>query len=119
MLVVQGGCSCLFGFLQQLQRDLHFKRYLALPVLCYSVDLFIREPSSANLSIFLCLRVNLGTRWQWRRKIVEFRGAEAREHAALPCFSALLLNIERIHPTILCYCLGCTQIHFHQTQTNY
>ena len=29
---------------------------------------------------------------QWRRKIVEFRGAEARRHAALPCFSPA--NIE-------------------------
>ena len=29
---------------------------------------------------------------QWRRKIVEIRGAEARRHAALPCFSPA--NIE-------------------------
>jgi len=60
---------------------------------------------------------------QWRRKIVEFRGAEARRHAVLPCFSPanieFIINLQRIHPTILCYCLGCTQIHFHQTQTNY
>jgi len=31
---------------------------------------------------------------QWRRKIVEFRGAEARRHAVLPCFSPA--NIEFI-----------------------
>jgi len=32
--------------------------------------------------------------WQWRRKIVEFRGAEGRRHAVLPCFSPA--NIEFI-----------------------
>ena len=92
---------------------------------------------------------------QWRRKIVEFRGAEARRHAALPCFSLVWRSQTLAHagrvwnqayiricsrvwlrqtsfspanielfittnsPEILCYSLGCTQIHFHQTQTNY
>jgi len=68
---------------------------------------------------YLCFQYPLH---QWRRKIVEFRGAEARRHAALQHVSALLiLNclLQWIHPTILCYCLGCTQVHFHQTQANY
>jgi len=35
----------------------------------------------------------VSTTWrQWRRKIVEFRGAGARRRAALPCFSPT--NIE-------------------------
>ena len=34
----------------------------------------------------------LNTGMQWRRKIVEFRGAGARRRAALPCFSPA--NIE-------------------------
>ena len=37
----------------------------------------------------LDLRLSLN---QWRPKIVEFRGAEARRHAVLPCFSPA--NIE-------------------------
>jgi len=59
---------------------------------------------------------------QWWRKIVRLRGAEARRHAAGFHVSALLiLNclMQRIHPMTLCYCLGCTQSHFHQIQTNY
>ena len=57
---------------------------------------------------------------QWRQKIVEFRGSEARKRAVLPCFSPanIELLLQRIHSMILCCCLGCTQRHFHQIQTN-
>ena len=70
--------------------------------------------------------------YQWRRKIVEFRGSEVKQgsmHAALPddVSAPLILNylLQRIHPTILCYCLGYTQslpsnyqlLHFFQSYT--
>jgi len=60
---------------------------------------------------------------QWRRKIVEFRGAEARRHAELPyaCFS--LANIELFTATNSpddSLLLSWVQIHFHRTApTNY
>jgi len=58
---------------------------------------------------------------QWRRKIVEFRWAEARRHAALPCFSPanielfIICNefIRRFSVTVL-GALGFTSIRLRQ-----
>ena len=68
------------------------------------------------------LNIVLAAAEQWRRKIVKFRGAGARRRAALPCFSPanieLFIAMNSPDDSLL-YCLGCTQSHCHQIQTNY
>ena len=53
---------------------------------------------------------------QWRWKIVEFRGAEARRHAALPCFSPTSneLFISTNSPVTVLGALRVTSIRFRQ-----
>jgi len=58
---------------------------------------------------------------QWRRKIVEFRGAEARRRAALPCFSPASIELfiaTNSHDDSLLLSWVHSD-HFHQIQTNY
>jgi len=53
---------------------------------------------------------------QWRWKIVEFGGAEARRHAALPCFSPanIELFIATNSPLLLSWVHSVTSIRFRQ-----
>ena len=55
------------------------------------------DMATAKLSVLMgilayCVGQSTAIR-QWRRKIVEFRGAEARKHAALPCFSPANIDL--------------------------